>query len=165
MTMSLAAQTAGLVTRANKTDPLPNIGTEINQAVNRIKCVWDFAVLGGAISSINMLDDQGNTATLPKGAVVTSALAYVVTAPVGASGTIGFSLLGTSDLMAQTAITSLTIGVLWQAVPVLPGAAASFTTLVGPVTAAGGSIVKVKIATTAQTAGKIILFLDYLDIN
>lgn len=165
MTMSLAAQTAGLVARANKTDPLPNLGTEVNQCVNRMKCVWDFAVLGGAISTISMLDDQGATATLPKGAVVTSALAYVVTAPVGASGTIAFKLLANADLMAATAITSLTIGVLWQAKPVLPGAAASFTTLVGPVTSAGGTPVAIQIATTAMTAGKIILFLDYLDIN
>lgn len=165
MTMSLAAQTAGLVARANTTDPLPGIGTQINQTVNRIKCIWDFAVLGGAISSISLLDDQGNTAILPKGAVITSSLAYVITAPVGASGTIAFKVLNTADIMAATAITSLTIGVLWQGKQTLPGAAASFTTLVGPITSAAGSPVQITIATTAMTAGKIALFLDYLDVN
>lgn len=176
MTMSPYAQAQNLVQRANSSAPLDGasvqsgtqygLGTEVNRLANRLKCVWNFAVLGGAIgtSGINLLDDQGNPAMLPLGAVVIQSLAYVVTAPVGTSGTIALKTLATADLMAATAITSLTIGVTWQGKPVTGGAAAAWTT-VGPVTAKLGSPVTMVIATTAMTAGLINFYIDYLDGN
>ena len=173
MTMSIYAQQNGLVARANSASPLDGpvlagmnrgIGTEINQCANRIKAVWNFAALGGAIGTIPLLDDQGNAAILPLGAIVVGFLAYIVTAPVGASGTIGATLLTANDLMAQTAITSLTAGVVWQGKPVTGGAAAAWT-VVGPVTAKLGTQVGMKIATTAMTAGLINFYIDYIDGN
>lgn len=173
MTMSIYAQNNGLVNRANNTAPLDGpsssgiqygLGTEVNRCANRIKAVWNFAVLGGGTGNIPLLDDQGNAAIIPLGAVVTSCLAYIVTAPVGTSGTIGLNLLTANDLMAQTAITSLTIGVVWQGKPVTGGAAAAFT-VVGPVTAKLGTQVAIKIATTNQTAGLINFYIDYIDGN
>lgn len=173
MTMSIYAQNNGLVSRANNTAPLDGpsssgiqygLGTEVNRCANRLKAVWNFAVLGGATGNINLLDDQGNAAILPLGAVVVGFLAYVITAPVGASGTIGANLLTANDLMAQTAITSLTAGAVWQGKPVTGGAGAAWT-VVGPVTAKLGTTVQMKIATTAMTAGLIDFYIDYLDGN
>ena len=173
MTMSIYAQNNGLVQRANQAAPLDGpsssgtqwgLGTEVNRTVNRLKCVWNFAVLGGAIGSIPLLDDQGNAAILPLGAIVTSCLVYVVTAPVGASGTIALKLLAAADLMAATAITSLTAGVVWQGKPVTGGAGAAFT-VVGPVTAKLGTQPSLTIATTAMTAGLLDIYLDYIDGN
>lgn len=173
MTMSIYAQQNGLVGRANAAAPLDGpsqagtvygIGTEVNRLANRLKAVYNFAVLGGAVGTINLLDDQGNAAILPLGAVVTGFLAYVVTAPVGATATIGAKLLAANDLMAQTAITSLTLGVAWQGKPVTGGAGAAWT-VVGPVTAKLGTQVQMSIATAALTAGYINFYIDYLDIN
>jgi hypothetical protein len=176
MTMSIYAQQQNLVQRANTAAPLDGasvqsgtsygLGTEINRLSNRLKCVWNFAVLGGATgaSGINLLDDQGNAAILPLGAVVVGCLAYVVTAPVGATGTIALKTLATADLMAATAITSLTIGVTWQGKPVTGGAGAAWTT-VGPVTAKLGSPVTMVIATAAMTAGLINFYIDWIDGN
>lgn len=174
MTMSPYAQAQNLVQRANTAAPLDGasvqsgtqygLGTEVNRLANRLKCVWNFAVQGGTIGNINLLDDQGNLAILPLGAVVINFLAYIVVAPVGASGTIGANLLTANDLMAQTAITSLTIGVVWQGKPVTGGAAGAWT-VVGPVVAKLGTQVQMKIATTNMSAGLINFYVDYLDGN
>jgi hypothetical protein len=171
--MSIYAQNNGLVSRANTAAPLDGpsssgiqygLGTEVNRCANRLKAVWNFAVLGGAIGAINLLDDQGNAAILPLGAIVTQFLAYVITAPVGASGTIAAKLLNAADLMAATAITSLTAGAVWSGKPVSGGAGAAYT-VVGPVTATLGTQVQMTIATTAMTAGLIDFYIDYIDGN
>lgn len=174
MTMSIYAQQQNLVQRANTAAPLDGasvqngtpygLGTEVNRCANSLKAVWNFAALGGAIGSIPLLDDQGNAAILPFGAVITRALAYVVTAPVGTSGTIALKLLAAADLMAATGITSLTIGAVWQGKPVTGGAGAAFT-VVGPVTAKLGTQLNMTIATTAMTAGYINFFIDWIDGN
>lgn len=161
MTMNNTA----LRTSANKDAPLEGLGSEINKNKNLMRCIYDFAVNGGAISTINLLDDEGNLAILPKGAIVTRCLVYVATAPVGASGTISLDLLTGADLMAATAVASLTLGLLWNGKPVDPAAGAAFTTKVGPVTAVNGTQVTATIATTAFTAGKLIVFLEYYNNN
>lgn len=176
MTMSIYAQQQNLVQRANTAAPLDGasvqsgtaygLGTEVNRCANRVKGYWDFAVQGGAIGTggLGLNDDQGNALILPLGAIVINFLVYVITAPVGASGTIAFKLLATADLMAATAITSLTAGVVWQGKPVTGGAGAAWT-VVGPVTAKLGTQPVIVIATTAMTAGKLGVYIDYLDGN
>jgi len=174
MTMSIYAQQQNLVSRANAAAPLDGagvqagtqygIGTEVNRLANRVKAVYNFAALGGAIGSIGLLDDQGAPCLLPLGAVITQCLAYVVTAPVGSGATVGATLLVANDLMAQTAITSLTAGVLWQGKPVTGGAGAAWT-VVGPVTAKLGTQLQMKIATAALTAGVIDFYIDWVDGN
>lgn len=171
MTMSIYAQQAGLLGRANAVSPLDGpvlagmprgIGTEVNQCANRMKCVWDFAVLGGAAGDILLLDDQGNPAMLPLGAVVTGFSAYVISSALGGTSIAG-KLLGAADLMAATVIASLTTGVVWNGKPISGGAGAA-ATVVGPVVAKLGSQVKITIAGT-MTAGKICFYVDYIDGN
>lgn len=174
MTMSIYAQNQNLVQRANTSAPLDGasvqngtqygLGTEINRTANRLKAVWNFAVLGGATGNIGLLDDQGNAAILPLGALVVQAMAYVVTAPVGSGGSIGLNLLASSDLMAQTAITSLTTGVLWNGKPQTAGASAAFTA-VGPVVAKLGTQLNIRITAAALTAGLVNFYVDWVDVN
>lgn len=165
MTMSPTAQTAGLVSRANKTDPLPGIGTEVNQSKNVMKCVYDFAVLGGATGSVGLLDDQGNAAVLPKGALISNVQAFVVTAPLSTgSATVALKLLTAADLLSAVAIASLSINKSFTGVP-LAGAASATSTFVGPVTAVTGTQVSATIATAPLSAGKIMVHLEYYDVN
>lgn len=164
MTMSLSAQQKGLVARANAADPLPLIGTEINQCKNVMKCRYNAVTLGGVAGDIALVDDQGNPAVLPKGAVVTNVFAYVTTAPTVCTS-IALKLLTSADLMAATVIGSLTVGIFWKGKPVEPSAGAANTTAVGPVTAAGGTTVKVTIAGSTETTANIVYILEYLDIN
>ena len=164
MTMDLNSQTLGLVARANATDPLPGIGKQINQCKNVMKCIYDAPSLGGAAGDILLLDDQGAPAILPKGAVVTNVFAYVKTAPTVCTS-IALKLLATADCMAATAIGSLTAGIFWKGKPVEPSAGAANTTAVGPVTAAGGTQMKVTIAGSTETTAHIVYIVEYLDIN
>jgi hypothetical protein len=147
-----------LMDRMNNAAPLEGMGTVLNRTKNHMVAVYDFAVLGGAVSTINLVDEQGNLAILPKGAIVTNVIAHVVTA-VLSSGTTGVSLglLTATDLMASTVKGSLLINTLVAGAPV--GSAA---TCVGPVTAAAGSQVTVGIITTALTAGKIYYHIEYM---
>ena len=165
MTMTITAQNLGLVNRANQTDPLPGLGTQVNQCKNVMKCVYNFAVLGGATGSIGLLDDQGNSAFLPQGAVISRVAAYVNVAPLSTgSATVALKLLTTADLMTAIAKASLTLSSTFTGVP-LDGAASATATFVGPVTAAGGTQVSAVIATAPLSAGKITYFLEWYDTN
>lgn len=149
--------------RANTFDPLPGSGTIMDRTKNIMVAVYDFAVLGGAISTIPLVDDQGNPAVLPQGAYVTNVVAHVITACVGVSGTLS---LGTNlaasvvDLVAATAVASLTIGANIAGVPV--GTAATWK---GPITAVGGNNIVAAIATTPFTAGKVYFVVEYIVLN
>lgn len=147
------------ITRANSFDPLPFAGTVMDRTKNFMRVVYDFAVLGGLVSTIPLVDDQGNPAILPQGAIVTNVTAHVITQPTsGGSATVALGsaiAAATTDLMAATAIASLTVGFV-AGTPV--GTAATWK---GPVTAANGSQMQVTIATAALTAGKIYYMVEY----
>lgn len=140
---------------ANSRAPLEGMGTLINQTKNVVRAVWDFAVQGGAVGTVNLLDEQGNAVLLPAGAFITNVVLDVVTpATTGASGTGSLGFLSTVDLLAATAAASIT-GVL-AGIPV--GTAATWK---GPGTAALTPIT-FTIATGALTAGKFNAFIEYV---
>jgi hypothetical protein len=148
------------VTRANNVSPLEGLGTILNRTKNMMVVVYDFAVQGGAVGSVNLNDDQGNAAILPQGAIVQSVAAATVTDVTSpGSPTIALSLNASADLMAATAKTSLTSAVLLVGKP-LGGASAGLW--VGPVSPAAGKRVTADIATTAITAGKVKYFIEYV---
>lgn len=145
-----------LLAGANSHSPLEGLGTVVHRTKNCIRAVWDFAVQGGAVSTINLLDEQGNPAILPKGAIVTNVVLDVVTpCTTSASGTGSLGLLTATDLLAATAAASIT-GFL-AGVPV--GTAATWK---GPVTAVGGTQITFGIATGALTAGKFNAIIEYI---
>lgn len=150
------AAAQALLASANSHTPLENIGTVIHKTKNCVRAVWDFAVQGGAVSTLNLLDEQGNPCMIPKGAYVTNVVLDVVTAcTTSASGTGSLGLLTATDLLAATAAASIT-GIL-AGTPV--GTAATWK---GPVTAVGGTQVTMGIATGALTAGKFNAMIEYV---
>lgn len=147
-----------LLASVNTRAPDEGLGTVVHKTKNLLCAVYDFAVNGGLVSTINLVDDQGNPAILPKGALVTNVVARVITAATsGGSATVSLGLLTAIDLMAATAVASLTLGANVAGVPV--GTAATW---VGPVTATGGTQVTAGIAVAALTAGKIKYFIEYV---
>lgn len=165
MTMSLTAQAAGLVSRANAADPLPGIGTEVNQCKNIKKCVYDFAILGGATGSVGLLDDQGNAAVFPKGAMISRVHCYVATAPLSTgSATVALKIVSASDLLTAVAKASLTLSASFTGVP-LDGTASAATTYIAPLTAVAGVQISATIAVAPLSAGKLIVHVEYYDVN
>lgn len=113
---------------------------------------YDFAVDGGAISTITL---KTNT-LIPAGAIISGAHIHAATAPVGASATVAVGTSAgssTTSILTATAITSLTLnavitGTVTGALPIR-------------LTAAG--YITVTIATTALTAGKLKIYIHYVN--
>lgn len=158
------AKSQQLLASYNDTDPTPHLGTLLNRTKCAMVATYDFSVNGGAVGTIPLLQDDGNPANLPKGAIVTKAMLNVITAPLsGGSATIAFGTAisaATGDLLAATAKASLTTG-LHDGIP--DGTAANAK---GPVpTGSGafdaGTVITATIAVAALTAGKIYVNIEY----
>lgn len=147
------------LSRANAYDPLPGSGTVLDRTKCLMRAVYDFSVLGGAIATIVLNDDQGNPAILPQGAIVTNVVLHVITSVTSAGAatlSLGSGIAASIvDLLAATAKASL-VPTFLAGIPV--GTAATF---VGPVTAVGGSQLQVAVGTAALTAGKIYFLVEY----
>lgn len=141
--------------KLDATTPLEGAGTIIHRTKGLLKAVADFSVQGGAAGSYGLLDDQGNPAILPPGAIVTNVVAVVVTAAAGGT-TIALKLLTAADLMAATATASLTLAAVVAGAPV--GTAATW---VGPVTSATGTQINSTLVGT-YTAYKINYFIEFV---
>lgn len=154
------AKGTALKLECNVGAPTEGLGDVIHRSPCMMKAIYDFGVSGGVQGDIALLDDGGNAAILPLGAVVTEVLAYVVTAVTSAgSATVALKLLAGGDMMAATAKASLTIGAFIDGVPV--GTAA---TTKGPVVSATGTQLKATVGTADLTAGKIQFFVRYVII-
>lgn len=150
-----------LRSRANATSPLDGIGKEISGCKNLLKCSYDATVQSGVAGDVPLLDEDGNIAILPKGAIVTNVFVYVLAAPTVCTS-MALKLLTAADLMAATVIGSLTTGIFWKGKPVEPGAGAANTTAVGPVTALAGSQVLTTIAGSTETTAKLKVLIEYM---
>lgn len=115
---------------------------------------YDFSVSGGAVGVISLLDCNSRAATLPKGAIITSAYIDVLTAPTsGGSATIAVGTgQAANDLKAALAIASYT-GIV-AGIPV--GSAATAVKLT-----ADGQL-QISIATAALTAGKLNVIVEFM---
>ena len=113
---------------------------------------YNFAKHGGAISSISV---QG--ASIPAGSVIVGGMIHVKTAGVGVNGTmaIGTAAGSTTNILGATAVASLTLNALLATVPV-PQTANTWIRLTSNLTA-----LLFTIATTAFTAGRVLVALDY----
>lgn len=149
----MAIKKVGLLSEANKAAPLEGLGTEVNRCKNMMVCVYDFAVLGGAVGDIGLLDDEGNAAMVPAKAIVTKVLVDTITAPTsGGLATVALKLVNAADLLGATAKASVT-GIL-DGVPAETAATAVKN-------GAADSQVKVTVGTAALTAGKLRVFVEY----
>lgn len=160
----MTMQNLSLRTRANSFSPLEGLGKEIGNCRSILKCTYDATKQSGVAGDVQLLDEDGNPAVLPKGAVVVNVFVYVLAAPTVCTS-MALKLLGAADLMAATVIGSLTAGIFWKGKPVEPAAGAANTTAVGPVTAAAGSPVLTTIAGATETTAKLVVFLEYMNIS
>lgn len=115
----------------------------------RVACaVYDFAVDGGAQGQITPV----STVTIPAGSVIMGAWFKVSTAAVGATATVSADLKATADLIAATAVTSLSDDAVVVG-KVAPDANGILTV--------ADTTVKVTIATADLTAGVIEIIVLY----
>jgi hypothetical protein len=110
---------------------------------------YDFAVDGGAVSTIVLRSEDG---PLPNAAIIVGGYLDVQTSCASATGTMAFNSEGAADLLAATAQAGLTAG----RKDIIPDATGSTAI---KLTAARQPAVA--IATAAFTAGKLTLVLHY----
>ncbi len=147
-----------LYTRLQAYDPMAGAGDEISEVLNYKRFVFDFSVVGGAIGTLALQDEQGVAAVLPVGSLILSVIFDFVTAVTsGGAATVSFGCTSAVDLLAATAKASLTG--LVAGIPVMTAATAvkvstgtatlarrNFSVVAQPLTAT--------VATAALTAGK-----------
>lgn len=135
------------IPRRNVTDEL---GGEYYQ-------VWDFAVNGGAVGVANL------DVLLPADAIVTGGFIHVLSAvTTSASGTLSFGLNTNVDLLAATAVGSLTANAV---LPLLPSLTASGTNPVAastPLRLTAERELKAAVVTGALTGGKVAIYLKWI---
>ncbi len=118
-----------------------------------LRCKYDFAVQGGAVGSVNLLNPSGAACKVPKNAIIQNVLIDVVTAgTTSASGTMALTAQTAGDLKAALAAASYT-GLL-DGIPV--DTAATSIKLTADRTIIG------TIATGALTAGKWYVHIRYI---
>lgn len=128
-------------------------GKEAIYKVHCIKAVYDFAVQGGAISTINLKDLQGDDVKLPAGAIIRQVLIDVVT-PLTSGGlaTVKLSANSSGDLLGAVAFNSVVA--LYPGIPV--GTAATMVKLTAERSLSLG------VAVAALSAGKLNIFIEIL---
>jgi hypothetical protein len=130
-----------------------SLGKELANKKHCIKAVYDFAVLGGAIGSVSLVDQYGETVKIPLGAIVTQVLVDTVT-PLTSGGlaTVALTLNAAGDLMAADDFDDLVA--IMPGIPV--GSAAT------AVKATAEREIVATIAVAALTAGKVDVYLEVL---
>lgn len=117
---------------------------------------YDFAIEGGAISSITLRQIGGGQ--VPAGAVVTDAILEILTIPTGASANGAVQLEAANDIVAAAIIA----GAPWSSLGRKAGVPVSAATSVKTTVARTPVLV---ISAGAFTAGKFRVYLEYLDPN
>jgi hypothetical protein len=125
----------------------------VSNKVQTIKCLYDFSVQGGAISTVTLKAADGASCVIPDNAVVLDSHVDVVTALAGSGAYVSISTgKAAADVKALTAIASIT-GIL-RGTP--DGAAANAIKMTAEV---NPSIV---ITSGALTAGKFSVYYHYV---
>lgn len=87
----------------------PFLGKVLHQTKGQLKAVYNFATQGGAISTLNLLDDRGQPAILPIKAIITNVIVdWFTAATSGGSATVSVGGNTAADLCAATAVASCT---------------------------------------------------------
>jgi hypothetical protein len=112
-----------------------------------IRAVYDFAVDGGAVGTINLLP----AAAIPSGAVITRALLRVLTVPTsGGAATIALQIEAAGDLQAATAFNAA------------PFSTVGAKALGANITTTAARNIAAVIAAAALTAGKFEVIVFYV---
>lgn len=133
------------------------LGEALQQQVGLLVGKYSFAVQGGAVSTIKLLQDLGSAnsyVSLPNGAIIKQVYIDIITACAsgGGTGTIALTANSSGDLKA--AVDADTLSGIVAGIPV--GTAAAMVKL----TAARD--ITVAIATEALTAGKFDVYIEWV---
>lgn len=130
------------------------LGNQLSIVPNVVRGTYDFAVLGGAVGSLNLLGPDGNKIVIPNKAIVRQVWIDIITAIVSTSndGTISVGLNTAIDLLA--AVDGDTLSGVTAGIPV--GTAATM------VKATADRTLTCAIAVHAFTAGKFNVFVEYV---
>jgi hypothetical protein len=116
---------------------------------------YDFAVSGGAISTINLVPLDGSSGTIPSGAVITDTVVEVLTAVTsGGAGTAALKIEAANDVVNATVVS----GAPWSTTGRKAGIPLSAATSLKTTAARTPAVV---IAAFAATAGKFRLYVSY----
>ncbi len=114
------------------------------------RCKYDFAVDGGAVSTINLFP----SAVMPDDALILGCYLNVLTVPVGATATVGIGSEAASDLQSAAAIS----GAPWSTTGFK---AATVALGSDPVNLTADRNITITIGTAALTAGVIEVLVVY----
>ena len=151
----MAAMWGGMIARFAYLDPeagkareRPRSGAEgLFGRKHTARADYDFAVEGGAISTINLSSDE-----IPAGAIITGARVRVETVVTsGGAGTLGIGVEAASDVQAAVVVS----GAPWSSLGVKDLVGRTRTTVARKITATIGAF--------ALTAGKFQVYVDYID--
>lgn len=142
-----------LLNKMNSTAQEVRLGNLLDGQKGSVRAIYDFAKSGGAVGAINLLDEEGNVASLPDNAIITHTTIDVITDPTsGGSATISVGSSAADDILTATAIASVT--------GILDGIQDGTATNMIKTTAETDLTITVAVA--ALTAGKLIVFVDYV---
>lgn len=146
-------ETRTVLNRMNSHAQKVQLGDKIHSMKVCMVGKYDFAVQGGAVSTINLLDSKGAALKVPANFVVTNVIIDRVTSP-GAitSGTISLGLNSTADVLAAVNMTAFDATSLLAGIPV--GTAATAIKIASEAT------LTATIATTALVAGKFYVSVE-----
>ncbi len=146
--------TAAQKLRFDNTAPFEGLDKLLNQKKGVLKCKYSFASQGGAVSTILLLDENGDAALLPDKAIITDVYLDIITACVsaGGTGTIALNANSAGDLLA--AVDADTLSGIAAGIPA--GTAATSVKL----TAARQ--IALAIATAALTAGVFDVYVEFV---
>lgn len=138
------------------------LGTQLVDGVVRVKrCLYDFAVHGGAVSTISLDDTDGKDCVLPTGAVITQVYFDILTAFTSTSndGTIALTANSSGDLLAAVDADTLPLTASHPGSGIPIGTAATMVKLTAQRT------ITMAIAVHAITAGKANFYIQYVVAN
>ncbi len=140
--------------------PIEGLAMVAHKSKMVLKCVFDATSITAnrTVAAHALVDDLGNPATLPKGAIVTRTYWNAVAAVTsGASATVAFDLLTAGDLLAATAKATLSLAAIGEGI--------QDGTVTHMLQCTADTIPTATVGTAALTAGKINLFIEYVISN
>lgn len=150
----LSAEKRYVFNRMNALSIKHSLGNELNNVKSVVKAQYSFAVSGGAVGVINLLDADGKSITLPSKAIITGGYIDIITAMASSGGTGTIALGANSGVDLKAAVDADTLSGIVAIIPV--GSAATAVKLTAD------RVLIATVAVEALTAGKFNLFLEYV---
>lgn len=150
--------TAAQKARFDNTSPFEDLDKVLNQKVGCIKLTYDFAVNGGAVSTITLLDENGNIPVLPINTIITQAYMHTITPVIstGNNGTMALQVNAANDLLSAVDADTYPLNANHPTTLIAVGTAVTMI-----ITTAARSV-QLVIGTNAFTAGKFNVFIHFV---